>query len=109
MERRTLGNSGLELTSVGIGTWAIGGGDWVFGVDDAPPYIYPLSGLSSGPNFGAVASQAAMDGDEGSWAVLFGSDPVDSTSLKLAVDEDQAKDSERSHTSEQVGFVVFED
>jgi aryl-alcohol dehydrogenase-like predicted oxidoreductase len=25
---RTLGNSDLELTSIGLGTWAIGGGDW---------------------------------------------------------------------------------
>src|SRR6202042_1666938 len=25
---RTLGNSDLELTPIGIGTWAIGGGDW---------------------------------------------------------------------------------
>lgn len=26
-----LGKSGLELTTVGLGTWAIGGGDWRFG------------------------------------------------------------------------------
>ena len=26
-----LGNSGLELTTIGLGTWAIGGGDWKFG------------------------------------------------------------------------------
>src|ERR1700689_240655 len=25
---RTLGNSDLELTPIGLGTWAIGGGDW---------------------------------------------------------------------------------
>ncbi len=25
---RTLGNSDLELTAIGLGTWAIGGGDW---------------------------------------------------------------------------------
>ena len=34
MQRRRLGNSGLELTTVGIGTWAIGGGDWSFGWGD---------------------------------------------------------------------------
>jgi len=27
----------------------------------------------------------------------------------LAVDEDQANDSERSHTTEQVGYIVFDD
>src|SRR5262249_59724685 len=29
--RRQLGNSDLVLTPVGLGTWAIGGGDWIFG------------------------------------------------------------------------------
>jgi aryl-alcohol dehydrogenase-like predicted oxidoreductase len=28
---RQLGNTGLEITSVGFGAWAIGGGDWEFG------------------------------------------------------------------------------
>lgn len=31
MRKRKLGTSGLEFTTVGIGTWAIGGGDWNFG------------------------------------------------------------------------------
>ncbi|MEZ6119302.1 MAG: aldo/keto reductase [Pirellulaceae bacterium] len=31
MNTRRLGNSEIELTTVGIGTWAIGGGDWKFG------------------------------------------------------------------------------
>lgn len=31
MKKRTLGKTGLELTTVGIGTWAIGGGNWLFG------------------------------------------------------------------------------
>ena len=31
MQTRILGNTGLELTTVGLGTWAIGGGDWKFG------------------------------------------------------------------------------
>lgn len=34
MQTRRLGNSDLELTTVGIGTWAIGGGDWSFGWGD---------------------------------------------------------------------------
>jgi len=28
MQKRKLGNSGLELTTVGLGTWAIGGAGW---------------------------------------------------------------------------------
>ena len=31
MQTRKLGNCGLELTTIGAGTWAIGGGDWMFG------------------------------------------------------------------------------
>ncbi len=31
MQTRPLGGSGLQLTTIGLGTWAIGGGDWKFG------------------------------------------------------------------------------
>ncbi len=31
MEKRKLGFSDLELTKIGLGTWAIGGGNWSFG------------------------------------------------------------------------------
>lgn len=31
METRKLGNTDLEFTRIGLGTWAIGGGDWKFG------------------------------------------------------------------------------
>ena len=31
MQTRRLGNSDLEITVIGFGAWAIGGGDWMFG------------------------------------------------------------------------------
>jgi aryl-alcohol dehydrogenase-like predicted oxidoreductase len=31
METRTLGRSDLKITPLGVGAWAIGGGDWAFG------------------------------------------------------------------------------
>ena len=34
LEQRKLGNSSLEITSVGIGAWAMGGGGWKFGWGD---------------------------------------------------------------------------
>ena len=34
MQTRRLGNSSLELTTIGFGSWAIGGGDWSFGWGD---------------------------------------------------------------------------
>jgi aryl-alcohol dehydrogenase-like predicted oxidoreductase len=30
MRKKRLGNSGLELTSIGVGAWAMGGGGWAF-------------------------------------------------------------------------------
>jgi hypothetical protein len=83
------------------------GPDTVRGIYNAPPYTYSLSGLSFTPST-AILSQAAMDGRDGGWAVLYGSNPVTSSSLKLAIEEDMAWDSERKHTTEQVGYIVFE-
>ncbi|NNC88511.1 MAG: aldo/keto reductase [Akkermansiaceae bacterium] len=34
MTTRPLGNTGLQFTTIGIGTWAIGGGDWSYGWGD---------------------------------------------------------------------------
>jgi subtilisin-like proprotein convertase family protein len=57
----------------------------------------------------AVANLAGMDGGNGGWAVLYGDDSVAAEQLVLAVDEDQLYDAERSHTTEQAAYVVFED
>jgi aryl-alcohol dehydrogenase-like predicted oxidoreductase len=31
MQKRELGNTGMQITPVGFGSWAIGGGDWAYG------------------------------------------------------------------------------
>ena len=31
VQTRLLGNSDLDITLIGFGAWAIGGGDWMFG------------------------------------------------------------------------------
>ena len=54
----------------------------------------------------AVASQAAMNGTDGSWALLTRQPNING--IFLAVDEDQIKDSERNHIKEQVAYIVFE-
>jgi hypothetical protein len=82
------------------------GGDSVQGVDDTPPYNYAPGALSA-PKV-AIASLTAMDGGNGGWAILYGANPVTADMLNLAIDEDQSGDSERAHTTEQVGYVVFE-
>jgi hypothetical protein len=50
---------------------------------------------------------AGVDGGNGGWAYVYGSTAASNTSLYLAIDEDQVGDGERSHTKEQVGYVVF--
>lgn len=42
-----LGATGLEITRVGFGAWAIGGGDWEHGSDR--PYVFTKCGRLPGP------------------------------------------------------------
>ncbi len=56
----------------------------------------------------AVLTQAAQDGGNGSWAVLYGNDPLAGTNLDLAVDEEIfGGDTSRNHTTEQVYYWAF--
>lgn len=51
---RTLGYSGLQLTPIGLGTWAMGGGGWKFGwgeQDDAESIRAIKAGLDAGINW----------------------------------------------------------
>ncbi len=83
------------------------GSQTIQGMGDNPPYSYSISGLSDATV--SIASQAGMNDNNGGWVVLFGEDPYTTSSLKLAIDEDQFKDSERQHNSEQVAYIVFDD
>lgn len=70
MNKRKLGNSSLELTTIGIGTWAIGGGNWSFGwgaQDEREAIDGILRGLDLGVNwidtaavYGAGASEVLV-------------------------------------------------
>ncbi len=56
----------------------------------------------------AVLHQAGEDGGNGSWAVLYGDDPLDGNNLDLAVDEEIfAGDASRNHTNERVYYWAF--
>jgi aryl-alcohol dehydrogenase-like predicted oxidoreductase len=51
---RTLGNTGVALTTVGLGTWAHGGGDWAFSwgpQDDETSIRTVLAALDAGINW----------------------------------------------------------
>ena len=79
------------------------GSDIVRGVTNIPPYIYNLGATYQV----GVATQAAMDGGDGGWAVLYGTTPLAGNQIDLAVDEDQIRNSERAHTTENVAYWVF--
>ncbi|MFM7208055.1 MAG: aldo/keto reductase [Planctomycetaceae bacterium] len=54
MQTRRLGNSDLEITRLGFGAWAIGGGDWAFGwgpQDDADSITAIREALDLGVNW----------------------------------------------------------
>ncbi len=54
METRKLGNSDLEITPIGIGAWAMGGGDWTFGwgpQDDSESVAAIHTALDAGINW----------------------------------------------------------
>jgi hypothetical protein len=90
----------------GRGYVAARGADTVRGMTNRPPYTYSLSGLASAST--AIVSQAGMDGADGGWPVLYGPAAVSASQLRLAIDEDWYLYSERNHTTEQLGYVVYE-
>lgn len=54
LRTRPLGHSGLALTTIGLGTWAMGGGGWKFGwgdQDDAESIRAIQAGLDAGINW----------------------------------------------------------
>ena len=57
----------------------------------------------------AVLSTAAMDGGDGGWPVLYSNNPLQNNNLFAAIDEDQIRDIERNHTTEQVAYLAFGD
>ena len=84
------------------------GTDTVQGVSDFPPYTYTFNtSFGSSPSI-ALLTMAGVDGFNGGWAQVHGATLANPTTLFLSVDEDQINDTERSHSTEQVGYLVFE-
>jgi hypothetical protein len=105
-------NETVGYLVVEAGSGSLGGTAWqatlgsniVQGVVDAAPASYALG--TPGPSTVAVLSQAGMRGGDGSWALLGGPTASTGSSLRVSVDEDNAKDTERSHGAEQVAFFA---
>ncbi|MEZ6209884.1 MAG: VCBS repeat-containing protein [Phycisphaerales bacterium] len=54
-----------------------------------------------------IGSQMGMDGGDGGWMVVDGNDHASATWARVTIDEDVIGDSDRAHTTEQVGLVAF--
>jgi len=79
--------------------------DTIQGLTNSPPYNTAFDQTFTEPPNIALAFQQEMDGNNGGWALIYS---TSSTQIGLACDEDQVNDSERSHTTEVCGFIVFE-
>src|SRR5437762_5476931 len=80
---RPLGSSGLDITTVGFGAWAIGGGGWAFGwgpQDDADSLAAMRRALEQGVNWIDTAAVYGLGHSEEVVGRLHrrGIDPVDS-------------------------------
>ena len=75
------------------------------GVGNSPPYNYTVSG-----DFDiGVLSSAGEDGGQGGWAILYGNDPLSANQISWAIEEETvAGDTTRRHTTENVGYWVFD-
>ena len=71
MQTRRLGNTQLELTTIGIGTWAIGGGDWSFGWGDQDEKE-AVAGIHKGIELGVNWIDTAAIYGDGASEVLVG-------------------------------------
>lgn len=95
-------------TTTGVAFESKLGADTVRGVTDSPPYMYNFATPFSGSPAVVLACMAAMDGNNGGWSLSYGDPPATAAQIRLAIDEDQVRDSERNHTTEQVAYLVFE-
>jgi len=78
--------------------------DTVEGILQSVPYVTNVGGqYASG-----VVSSVGMDGNNGGWPVLYGSAPLAGGQLDLGIDEDQIRDSERSHITEEVSYFLLQ-
>lgn len=71
MQTRRLGKTQLELTTIGIGTWAIGGGDWSFGWGDQDEKE-AVAGIHKGIELGVNWIDTAAIYGDGASEVLVG-------------------------------------
>ena len=84
------------------------GADTVRGWDNSSTgYAYTFGRSFTGPRV-VLATQVGMDGADGSFAIIRGNSGVSATAVRLIADEDNVRDTERSHSAEQVSYFVID-
>ena len=86
MRTRRLGHSDLDITVIGFGAWAIGGGDWLFGwgpQDDADSVATIRRALDLGINWVDTAAVYGLGHSEQVVATRLGGDPRGPAALRL--------------------------
>jgi len=85
------------------------GADSVSGYDNNEVYTYNYDATFGAVPEVTIVTQAAMDGNDGSWAVTSETDTFSQSvsQLGVVVDEDQISNSERNHTPEQVAYIAL--
>ena len=96
MQKRPLGKTELELTPIGIGTWAIGGGDWSFGWGDQDEQE-AIAGIQKGVELGVNWIDTAAIYGDGASEVLVGK------ALR------EIPQPERPHVATKCGRIMQED
>ncbi|MFK8164163.1 MAG: T9SS type A sorting domain-containing protein, partial [Lewinella sp.] len=110
---RTRSNESLGYVVIEAGSGTINGEEFVAGVgtdivrgqqNSSLGYLYNVP--SNLYLLGGVLSSAAMDGGDGGWPV-FKAAPIGTGGFRLAIEEDQIRDNERNHTTEQSAYLMF--
>lgn len=81
--------------------------DSVTGMHNNPPHEVDFYAPFAAAPRVVIASGAGMDGGDGAWPVMYGSPHATPSRANATMDEDVIKDSDRSHTSEQIAMVSF--
>lgn len=94
--------SGDDFTLSGVNVQALLTPDNVSGWDNGC-YVRNFTSAFAGTPL-AVASQNSRDGGDGGWVRQCS---ISATGIGLQVDEDQDRNSERSHTTEEIGVIAM--
>ncbi len=111
----TRANESVGFIVVEAGSGNVGGSSYIaqIGADSITGATNSSTSYNFSPAFSStpaflVASMAGLDGGNGGWAFLDGASAINASGVTFAIDEDQIRDSERSHITEQVDYFAFE-